>query len=183
MVCATEMASSAVESVKSSVADLKDKAGDIAGPAEDKAAGRCAHLAFQPLPAPKEPIGSKPLETGKELVSHLEPGGAHVHQARPREIGQRPQSADQENNAGFPRVVGAGGCNWLAGFVTKQDPALPVVKVGEPEAVGELQNWDDLHASTLSVKPSLPWPAVGFKTVSHIVGLEVIKANFPRELS
>jgi hypothetical protein len=57
---------------------------------------------------------------------------------------QRPQSADRKNNTGFPRVVGAGGRGGLPGFVTKQDPTLPIVEVGEPDAVGELENGDDL---------------------------------------
>jgi hypothetical protein len=127
------------------IMDTLDKAGDIAGAAEQKAAGRCAHLAFQPLPAGKEPMLPEPLETGKKLVGHLQPRGGHVHEARSWEIVERPQSTDRKNNAGFSRVVGAGGRGGLASFVTKQDPTLPVVKVGEPEAVGELQNGDKLR--------------------------------------
>jgi hypothetical protein len=40
---------------------------------------------------------------------------------------------------------------------------LPVVKVSEPEAVGELQNGDDLLRHTFR-EPSLLWRVTGFKS-------------------
>jgi hypothetical protein len=96
---------------------------------------------------------SKPLETGKELVGHLEPGGAHVHEPRSGEIVQGPESSCRKDDGSLARVVGAGGGNWLTGFVAQQDPTLPIVKAPEPEAVGELQNGDDLLQARFGVKP------------------------------
>jgi hypothetical protein len=48
---------------------------------------------------------------------------------------------------------------------------LPIVKVGEPDPVGEIQNGDELRHTS---EPSLPRCAIGFKTVLRIVGLEVV---------
>jgi nitrogen fixation protein len=62
------------------------------------------------------------------------------------------------------------GCGRLTAFVAQKDSGLPVVKVGEADPVGELQNGDELrHAWELR----LARRAIGFKTVLRIVGLEV----------
>jgi len=45
---------------------------------------------------------------------------------------------------------------------------LPIVKVGEPDSVGELQNGDELRHAC---EPSLLRRATGFKTVLRSVGL------------
>jgi len=148
-----------------------DKTGDIAAAAIQKSAGRCSDLAFQPLPTGKHPMGLEPRETGKELVGHLEPGGTHVHEPRSREIVQGPESRDGKDDGSLSAVVGAGGCSRLTGFVAQKNFGLPVVKVGEPDAVGELQNEDKLRHAW---EPSLARGAIGFKTVLRIVGLEVI---------
>ena len=135
-----------------------------------KTATRCPHLALQPLPAGKHPTLSKPLKTGKKLVGHLPPGCRHVHEPRSGEIVQGPQSRDRKDDGSLAAVVGAGGCGRLTAFVAQKDSGLPVVKVGEADPVGELQNGDELrHAWELR----LARRAIGFKTVLRIVGLEV----------
>ena len=89
-------------------------------------------------------MGLEPRETGKELVSHLEPGGTHVHEPRSGEIVEGPESRGREEDARFATVVGAGGCGRLTGFVAQKNLTLPIVKVGESDAVGELQDSDKL---------------------------------------
>jgi len=152
------------------VMDALDETGDVAGTAIQKTATRCPHLALQTLPAGKHPTLSKPLKTGKKLVGHLPPGCRHVHEPRSGEIVQGPQSRDRKDDGSLAAVVGAGGCGRLTAFVAQKDSGLPVVKVGEADPVGELQNGDELrHAWELR----LARRAIGFKTVLRIVGLEV----------
>jgi nitrogen fixation protein len=114
------------------------------------------------MPAGKEPHALEPCETGKELVGDLEPGSTHVHEAGFWEIGQRPETRDRKDGGSFSAVVAGCQRNRLTGFVTQQDARLPVVQVSEPDAVGKLQNGDDLlrHAWELS----LPRRARGFKS-------------------
>jgi hypothetical protein len=129
--------------------DALDKAGHIAGAAEHKAAGWCTHFAFQPLPAAKEAVALEALETGKKLVSYLEPGSRHIYEAGFWEIVQGPERRGRKEDGSLAAVIGAGGCNWLTGFVAQQDSGLPVVQVGEPDALGELQDGDELgHESS-----------------------------------
>jgi len=45
---------------------------------------------------------------------------------------QGPESRDGKDDESLAAVVGAGGRGGLASFITKQDPTLPVVKVGGP---------------------------------------------------
>jgi len=148
-----------------------DKAGNIAGTAIHKSASRCSHLAFQPLPAGKEPVALEPLDTGKELVGHLEPGSRHIHEAPFWETVERPQRADRKDHARLSRVVSAGSRGRFPCFVPQKNLALPIIKIGEPDAVGELQNGDKLRHAW---EPSLARGAIGFKTVLRIVGLEVV---------
>ena len=96
-------------------------------------------------------------------------GISALGQARPREIGQRPQSADRKNNAGFSRVVGAGGRGGLAGFVPQKNLTLPIVKVGKPDAVGKLQNGDEFRHAW----EPLPRRATGFKTVRAAIKVDI----------
>ena len=78
---------------------------------------------------------------------------------------------DQKDDGSLPAVVGAGGCGRLTGFVAQKDSGLPIVKVGESDPVGEIQNGDELRHTS---EPSLPRRAISFKTVLRIVGLEVV---------
>jgi hypothetical protein len=122
-----------------------DETDNIAGAAEHKAAGRGTHFAFQPLPAGKEPHALEPLETGKKLVGHLQPGCRHVHEPRSGEIVQGPQRRDRKDNGSFSAVLGAGGRAGLASCAPQKNLTLPIVKVGESDPVGKLQNGDKLR--------------------------------------
>jgi hypothetical protein len=86
----------------------------------------------------------------------------HVHEPRSGEIVQGPERRDGKDDGSLPAVVGAGGCGRLTAFVAQKDSGLPVVKVGEPDAVGERQNGDKLRHAW---EPSLARGATGFKTV------------------
>jgi hypothetical protein len=79
------------------------------------------------------------------------------------EIGQRPETHDRKDGGSFAAVVAGRQCYGLTGLVTQQNARLPVVKVSEPEAVGELQNGDDLLRHAFR-EPSLLWRATGFKS-------------------
>ena|SRR5215469_16521495 len=96
---------------------------------------------------------------GLTLVESVE-----VNQRRKRRCQSRVNFARHLNAAG----VGRGR---LTGFIAQKNLTLPVVKVGEPDPVGEIPHGDELkHTSELS----LPRHAIGFKTVLRIVGLEVV---------
>ena len=144
------------------IMDALDETGDVAGTAIQKTAARCPQLALQPLPADKHPMGLEPRETGKELVGHLEPGSRHIHEAPFWETVERPQRSDRKDHARLSRVVSAGSRGRFPCFVPQKNLALPIIKIGEPDAVGELQNGDKVRHDW---EPSLARGTTGFKTV------------------
>ena len=56
-----------------------------------------ARFAFQPLPAGKEPMVPKTLETAEKLVNHLQLGSRHVHEPRSGDIVQARSMASMQS--------------------------------------------------------------------------------------
>jgi hypothetical protein len=68
-----------------------------------------------------------------------------------------PEHRDGKEDGSLAAVVGAGGCGRLTAFVAQKDSGLPVVKVGEPDPVGEIQNGDELTAACHRIQNSFAY--------------------------
>jgi hypothetical protein len=91
----------------------------------------CGHIAEVTL---------KAGEAGEKLILDLGAGGREVHDASAREIVEGPEGGYRKDGAGFTGEISAGRGGLEAGFVIKQDLALPIVRLDAEDGIGKEQD-------------------------------------------
>jgi hypothetical protein len=122
------------------VVDTFDISPGIGGAAEEKAALSVADFGFEPGPADESWAEAEAAQGSKELIFDLGAGSRKVHKAAARVVVQRPQSADWKNYRCFTGEIGAGRGRLEAGFVIKQDLALPIVGLDAEDGIDKEQD-------------------------------------------